>query len=102
MGYEVKMYIVEPSSSNMIGKFLVENCNAFEVFRTYSDIEDWVHYGVDHNTETVVPKDSVLITRSWSKLIGMVDLCKVDVPDSIKKETDYYCRFDSCQSVYEC
>lgn len=91
MGYEIKMYIVEPSSSTNTSKFVEDGGGWFHCWQddTTTDSRPY-HYNKDGNTKTYVDQSSKIVTRMYCSVIAMVDLCKVGVTSFPKKDTDYY------------
>jgi hypothetical protein len=87
MGYEVKMYIVQ-SSCSQNGNFIKFKNTAVEVWGIRE--EHPYHYNLDHNTKTFVEPDDEIVSKYYSKVIGMVDLCKLSVPSSIKETSKFY------------
>lgn len=88
MGYEVKMYIVEPSVSTTESKFLSIDGKGLHVWPV--DESTSIHYGFDGNTKTVVDPCAKIYSKKFAQVIAMVDLCKVSIPRGIKIPTDYY------------
>lgn len=88
MGYEVKMYIVEPSHSINEHKFVSLEGKGLNVW--VEDEDTLIHYGFDGNTKTMVEPDAKIYSKKFAQIIAMVDLCKVCIPKDMKTPTDHY------------
>ena len=77
MGYEIKMFIVEPPASPMASEFVEDNGN-------------WFQYSRDSRTKTNVGFSNDKITLNYCWVIAMVELSKVGVTPFPKKNTEYY------------
>jgi hypothetical protein len=88
MGYEVKMYIVEPTNLGLDSNFISKDGKGLEVYSTEQG--SLFHYGLDGNTKTFVEVDNNIFCKKFASVIAMIDLCKVTIPRSIKTPTDYY------------
>lgn len=91
MGYEIKMYIVEPASSINTSKFVEDGGDWFHCWQdnTAIDIRPY-HYSYGGKTKTYVDYSNKTVIRRYCSVIAMVDLCKVGVTSFPNKDTDYY------------
>lgn len=91
MGYEIKMYIIEPGNSINTSKFVEDGGDWFHCWQddTESDAHPY-HYSKDGNTKTYVATSNKTVMRRFCDVIAMVDLCKVGVTSFPKKDAGYY------------
>jgi len=78
MGYEVKLFVVQPSTS----KEKVSVLNG-KTYNAYPRDNSWYGYMDDGDTEIVLPPPSLEL--SYSSIIAMVDLCKPGYDAKISK-----------------
>jgi hypothetical protein len=88
MGYEVKMYIVEPSIITTSYFFSTFEDKVVEVF--CDEDANHYHFGLDGNTKTQIDPYSDIILKNYCQVIGMVNLCKINMGGFDKKKAEYF------------
>ena len=72
MGYEIKMFIVEPSHSMMTSEFVEDGNNWFNCLVDDTTIDPRpYHYGKDGNTKTYVDYSNAKINRRYCSVLAL-------------------------------
>ena len=88
MGYEIKMYIVEPTSSDATCEFIGDSGDWFHCWR--DEYSSPYHYSNGGSAKKYISPLNKIVIRKPCVVIAMVDLCKAGVTSFPKRDTDYY------------